>query len=143
MPPRYHSGPAGARGRSVTCAVPRQLRALITVTIVLLFLGAPACGLRHHTIAPRKGTLIITPPAGKPATPFMLTAGGFRPGEAMTFEIDGPNKARFVGPSHTADPTGMVASTYKPLSTDPPGPYTVLAVGNQGTRAQGTLTVTP
>jgi hypothetical protein len=72
----------------------------------------------------------------------MLMAGGFRPGESMTFEIDGPNKIHFVGNPHTADPTGMVTATYTPQSTDPAGVYTVLAVGNQSTRAQGTLTVT-
>ena len=35
-----------------------------------------------------------------------------------------------------------MTSTYVPQSGDAPGVYTVLAVGNQGTRAQGTLTVT-
>jgi hypothetical protein len=111
--------------------------------LVLLLLGAPACGLRHHTIATRKGTLTIAPTTGKAGTSFMLSAAGFRPGESMTFEIDGPNKTRFVGPPHTADPTGMVVGTYKPQSTDPAGMYTILAVGNEATRAQGTLTVTP
>jgi hypothetical protein len=105
-------------------------------------MGTASCGLRHHTIAPRKGTLSVTPAAAKAGTSFALTAGGFRPGEAMTFEIDGPNKIHFVGPSHTADPQGSVSSTYVPQTSDPPGVYTVLAVGNEGTKAQGSLTVT-
>ncbi len=117
--------------------------------VIFVLLMAPACTrLRHHISGggggakTRPGTLTVTPPSGKVATPFSLTAGGFRPGEAMTFEIDLPNKSRFVGPSHTADPQGTVTSTYMPLSGDPPGLYQVMAVGNQGTRAQTSLTVT-
>jgi hypothetical protein len=105
-------------------------------------LGLPACGLRHHTIKGRTGTLSVTPPSGKAGSSFALAAGKFLPGEAMTFEIDGPNKIHFVGPSHTADPSGTVTSNYIPQTGDPPGVYTVLAVGNEGTRAQATLTVT-
>jgi hypothetical protein len=124
--------------------VPRRLGSLISVTLVslLLLLGAPGCGLRHHTIKGRTGSLSVTPPSGRAGMSFALMASGFLPGEAMTFEIDGPNKIHFVGPSHTADPQGTVSSTYVPQSGDPAGVYTVLAVGNRGTRAQGSVTVT-
>lgn len=109
---------------------------------MLVLVLAPACGLRHHTIKGRLGTLTVTPASGKVGASFVLTAVGFRPGEAMTFEIDSPTKVKFVGPSHTADAQGMVSTTYIPQSGDQPGVYTVLAVGNQGTKAQGTITVT-
>jgi hypothetical protein len=122
--------------------VPRRLGSLISVTLVLLLGGAPACGLRHHSVKGRTGTLSVTPPSGKAGATFALMAGGFKPGEAMTFEIDGPHKIRFVGPSHTADPQGTVSSNYVPQSGDPAGVYTVLAVGNEGTRAQGSITIT-
>jgi hypothetical protein len=122
----------------------RHPRSLISVTLVAVLLLAPACGLRHHTVKSRQGTLSVTPPAAKAGASFMLAATGFRPGEAMTFEIDSPppSKGRFVGPSHTADQQGAVSSNYVPQSGDAPGVYQVLAVGNQGTRAQGTLTIT-
>jgi hypothetical protein len=122
--------------------VPWRLRSLIFIPLLVLALAAPACGLRHHTIAGRTGTLTVTPPSGPAGTAFALMAGGFLPGEAMTFEIDIPTRSPFVGPSHTADPSGKVASTYVPLSGDPPGTYTIKAVGNEGTKAQATLTVT-
>jgi hypothetical protein len=102
---------------------------------------APACGLRHHTVATRNGTLTVAPPSGSVGTSFSLTAGGFRPGEPMTFEIDIPGRAKFVGPSHTAAPDGTVSSTYKPQTGDPPGTYQLKAVGSQGTRAQATLLI--
>ncbi len=121
----------------------RRTRFFISTTLVLLALAAPACGLRHHTIATRTGTLTVTPPSGKVGTPFALMAGGFRPGEALTFEIDIPTHRPFIGPSHTADPSGTVMSTYVPLAGDPPGTYTIKAAGNEGTKAQATVTVTP
>jgi hypothetical protein len=125
--------------------VPGRRGSPINVTLVAILLLLPACGLRHHTIKSRQGTLAVTPPAGKAGASFTLTAGGFRPGEAMTFEIDAPppSKSHFVGPSHVADAQGAVTSTYIPQSGDPPGVYQVVAVGNQGTRAQGTLTIRP
>jgi hypothetical protein len=122
--------------------VPHRLRSLIPITLVSLVLVASACGLRHHTIATRTGTLTVTPASGKVGTSFSLTAGGFRPGEALTFEVDIPGRTAFIGPSHTADPSGAVTSTYVPLSGDPAGVYTIKAVGNEGTKAQATLTVT-
>jgi hypothetical protein len=74
-------------------------------------------------------------------TAFSLSAGGFKPGEPMTFEVDVPNRPRFVGPSHTADPAGAVSSKYTPQNGDPPGTYVVKAVGSRGTRAQGQIVV--
>lgn len=112
------------------------------VVVAIVVLAAPACSLRHHTVANRKGTLTVTPASGAVGASFTLNAGGFLPGEAMTFEIDVPNKTKFVGPSHTVNPQGTVSSTYVPQTGDPTGVYTVIAAGNEGTRAQATLTVT-
>jgi hypothetical protein len=61
----------------------------------------------------------------------------------MTFELDIPKHPRFVGPTHTAAGDGTVSSQYKPLAPDPPGSYTVKAVGSLGTSARATLTVVP
>jgi hypothetical protein len=122
--------------------MPRGRRLVLAFALALLVASAPACSLRHHSVATRKGAITVTPASGAPGTSFSLTASGFRPGEAMTFEIELPNKAHFVGPSHTADAQGTVTSTYVPQPGDPPGIYTILGVGNEGTRAQGSLTLT-
>ena len=74
-------------------------------------------------------------------TPFVLTAGGFRAGEPMTFEIDLPDKTHFVGPPHSAGADGKVSTTYRPLLTNPPGVYNVRAVGSLGTLAKATVAV--
>ena len=110
--------------------------------VVSLVVLVPACGLRHHTVSGRTGTLTVTPTSGAPGTSFTLTAGGFVAGEAMTFEIVAPNKTHFVGPSHTVSPQGTVTTTYLPQTGDAPGVYTIVATGNEGTHAQGTLTIT-
>ena len=119
----------------------RALAILLGLTVLL----APGCArlTRHFSghSSTRKGSLTVTPPSGSPGTAFSLSAGGFRAGEAMTFEIDLPNRTRFVGPSHTAGPDGTVSSTYTPLTGDPGGTYRVHAVGNRGTRADGTIVV--
>ena len=95
----------------------------------------------HHSVT-RTGTLAVSPPTGAPGSAFSFTAGGFKAGEAMNFEVDLPNHTRFVGPSHTAGPDGRVTSTYTALAGDPPGVYVVKATGALGTRAQASLVVT-
>jgi hypothetical protein len=121
---------AGRRG------VRRTVAALLTVIVLL-----PGCSrLRHHTTT-RKGTVTVTPASGPPGTAFSLVAGGFRPDEPMTFEIDIPKHPKFVGPSHKAGADGRVSTTYTPLNGDPPGTYQIKAVGSRGTRAQGQLNV--
>ncbi|MCU1461840.1 MAG: hypothetical protein JWO37_1915 [Acidimicrobiales bacterium] len=90
----------------------------------------------------RKGTLVISPATGPPGTHFVLEAHGLRAGEPMTFAVDLPNHTHFVGPPHTADPTGAASGTYTPQSGNPAGSYRVHVVGSQGTRADGQLRVT-
>ena len=51
----------------------------------------------------------------------MLAAGGFLPGEAMTFEIDIPKHSQFVGPSQSS---GERWPDYR--HGYPPGSMTVL-----------------
>lgn len=114
----------------------------MSCSLVLL----PGCSRisRHFSgggVKTRKGTLTVAPANGPVGTAFSLTAGGFRPGEPLTFEIDIPGRPRFVGPSHTAGPDGRVASTYTPLTGDPPGTYQIKAVGSRGTRASASLVV--
>jgi LysM repeat protein len=60
--------------------------------------------------------------------------------EIVTFEIDRPT-GPFTGPAHSASGDGVVTTTYELGLADPPGVYTVIATGDQGTRAQATLRV--
>jgi len=126
----------------------RWRTAAVATTLSLALVLGPACGRLSRKLngggAPptRKGTLTVSPASGPVGSVFSLTAGAFRPGEAMTFEIDIPGKPIFVGPPHPAAPDGTVTTTYTPLKGDPPGTYQIKATGNLGTRAQATLTVT-
>jgi hypothetical protein len=85
--------------------------------------------------------LAVSPPTGQVGTKFNLSAGGLRPGESMTFEIDPPTHKRFVGPPHTAGPDGRVESSYMPQPGAPPGSYRVRVVGARGTRAEAKLVI--
>ena len=121
------------------------MRRLAAAALGVALMSSTSCGrLQHHFFGhttTRSGTLIVAPTSGPVGTAFSLAAAGFRAGEPMTFEIDLPNHTKFVGPSHVAGPDGKVASSYKPLTGDPPGAYQVVAVGSRGTRANGRLTV--
>jgi hypothetical protein len=107
----------------------------------------PACSrLSQHfskRSVTRHGTLTVSPPNGTAGTAFSLTAGGFVPGEPMTFEINAPKQPRFVGPSHVAGPDGKVTSTYTPQPGAPAGTYVVKASGSRGTRAESHLSIAP
>jgi len=119
---------------------------VFAVGAIALVLGS-GCGrisshFSGHTVT-RKGTVAAVPPAGPVGTAFTLRAGGLKPGEAMTFEVDPPKGRPFIGPSHTAGPDGIVTSTYTPQTGDTPGNYKLKATGDQGTRATATLVVQP
>src|SRR2546423_12192486 len=103
--------------------------------VVAGFVVTPGCGRIMHKItgggggsSGRTGTLSVTPPSGAAGSAFTLSAGGFLPSEAMTFEIDLPNKTKFVGPAHTAGNDGKGSSTYTPAPPNPSGTYTLKAV---------------
>jgi hypothetical protein len=120
--------------------------AVVVGTLAGFLAFVPGCGrISHHlsgNSAPtRKGTISAAPPTGTVGTTFVLTAGGLKPGEPMTFEIDPPKGNRFIGPSHTAAPDGTVTSNYKPQPGNVPGPYRIKVAGSQGTRAEGQLTL--
>jgi hypothetical protein len=122
-------------------------RAPNVVLASLLVVTTGCSGLHRHLFGGggptgRAGTLSVVPPTGRAGTSFSLTAGGFRAGEKLTFEIDSPDHQRFVGPAHTAGADGTVTSTYAPQATDKPGTYTVKAVGDHGTHASANLVVT-
>jgi hypothetical protein len=123
----------------------RVFLGLLAAAMVL----TPACGRVMHKItgggggsSGRAGTLAVTPPSGAAGSAFTLTAGAFLANEAMTFEIDPPNKTRFIGPRHNAGPDGKVSTTYTPSTSNPSGIYTAKAVGVQGTHATAHFTVT-
>jgi LysM repeat protein len=90
--------------------------------------------------APRPGqpaTLAVTPATGPPGQVFTLTLSNAKPGETITFQINGPGGSAFTGPPHTAPATGQVTAGYATAGGDPAGQYHVTAKGNQGTSVQG------
>ena len=125
---------------------PGSLLRVPAATIVLALASTGCSALHRHLFggspAGRSGTITVSPPTGTSGTRFSLTAGGFRPGEKMTFEIDVPRHPRFVGPSHVVGPDGRALGAYSPQAGDPPGTYTVKAAGDRGTHAATTLVVT-
>lgn len=135
------------RERSTLLASPRTGRSLRAATVALMLALTSCSALHRHLFGGstpgRAGTVTISPPSGKAGTAFSLNAGGFRPGEKLTFEIDTPNHQRFVGPSHAAAADGHAAGAYTPQATDPPGTYQVKATGDRGTHATGSLVITP
>jgi hypothetical protein len=116
----------------------------VLVAAALLMIGAGCGRISSHFSGhdtTRKGTLSVVPSAGPAGTAFTLQAGGLKPGEAMTFEVDPPNGHAFIGPPHTAGPDGHVSSTYTPQTGDAAGTYRLKATGDHGTRAAATLVV--
>ena len=119
---------------------------VVVIGALVLMLGT-GCGrltghFSSHTVT-RKGTVSADPPSGPVGTAFTLKAGGLKPGEAMTFEVDPPKGQRFIGPSHTAGPDGIVTATYTAQAGNAPGSYKLKATGDMGTRASATLTIVP
>lgn len=120
---------------------------VVSVLMVSVLMVVPGCSKLRHPfsgggVKTRTGTLTVAPLSGPVGTAFTLTAGGFQPGEPMTFEVDVPGHPKFTGPPHTAGPDGTVTSTYTPLTGDPAGTYPLKADGSQGTHATGSLIVT-
>jgi hypothetical protein len=69
-----------------------------------------------------------------------LKLKGAREAETIVFEIDRPT-GPFVGQPHTASTDGEVNASYELGLADPPGTYTVIARGDQGTTVQTTFLV--
>ena len=78
--------------------------------------------------------IVIRPPSGPVGTAFTLIGTGFKPGEAVTFEIDFPDGKKFgPGQPHPTTPDGALQAPYKSTPGNPQGTYTVKAVGNMAT----------
>lgn len=134
----------------------RSVRALVLVAVAVTSMAAlPACGrgggkkTTTTTAAPATtttlgATLTVTPPSGPLGTTFIFNVEGFKAGESVTFEVDKPDGKKFApGTAHPVSANGTVSppAQYKATKPDPAGQYTVVAVGNQGSQAQGTFEV--
>ncbi len=84
--------------------------------------------------------LAVTPPQAESGAAFQLDLKGAKASETITFEIDSP-KGKYKGRPHLAGTDGAVTATYQTSVGDPPGTYTVVATGNQGTLTEGTFRV--
>ncbi len=84
--------------------------------------------------------LVAKPARAEVGTDVQLTLTGAKPGENVTFEIDGPRHA-FTGPAHTASGDGVVIATYHGALDDALGIYRVVARGNHGTTARAQFAV--
>jgi hypothetical protein len=96
---------------------------------------------RAPTTLPKPvANVVIRPATGNVGTAFTLIGTGFKPGEAVTFEIDFPDGKKFgPGQAHKTTPDGALQTTYKATPGNPPGTYTVHAVGDGGTEGQNTF----
>src|SRR2546421_12261349 len=99
--------------------------------VVAGFVVTPGCGRIMHKItgggggsSGRTGTLSVTPPSGAAGSAFTLSAGGVLPSEAMTFELDLPNKTKVVGPAPPGRNDGEGASPHTPARAHPSGHVT-------------------
>ena len=116
-----------------------------------LLLVAPACGggskssaatsttvrATTTTIAPLAVT--VTPPSGGVGTVFTFKVQGFESGEHLHFEVVFPDGHTFVGQSHPINGDGTYAAPYTSTKGNPTGTYTVKAIGDQGSTAEGTF----
>jgi LysM repeat protein len=90
--------------------------------------------------SPTPVQLVIKPRKVRVGGSLELKLTGAREFENVTFEIDRPT-GPFTGPAHPASGDGLVTTTYELGLADPPGTYTVIARGDQGTMVQATFRV--
>ena len=79
--------------------------------------------------------LIVTPTSVLPGIAVQFEFRGAKPGEHVTFTLDGP-MGTFTGPAHAASEDGKVTASYTPAYYATPGDVTVSAAGDQGTTAR-------
>ena len=84
--------------------------------------------------------LVIKPRTVEVGGSLRLKLTGAKELEVVTFEITRPT-APFTGPAHQASENGVVTTTYELGLADPPGTYTVIARGDQGTNVQAEFRV--
>jgi LysM domain len=75
--------------------------------------------------------LNVTPPDGIAGMVFTFTVTGAKVGEAVTFQVVGPDGI-FAGSPHTAAQDGSVSASYR-TDSDAAGKYDVVATGDRGT----------
>jgi len=93
------------------------------------------------TVAPLSVT--VTPTSGGVGTVFTFKLQGFESGEHVHFEVVFPNNSRtFVGQSHPVNADGTYAAPYTASKGNPTGTYTVKAIGDQGSTAEGSFELT-
>jgi hypothetical protein len=78
--------------------------------------------------------LVVSPTSVAPGTTVQFDFSGAKPGEHVSFRLDGP-MGTFIGPPHVASDDGKVTTSYTPAYYATPGDVTVAAVGDQGTTA--------
>ena len=97
-------------------------------------------GQRLVIPSPRAVKLVVKPRKVVVGGSLRLKLTGAKDFENVTFEFQRPT-APFVGPPHSASEDGVVTTTYELGLADPPGTYTVIATGDQGTLVQATFSV--
>ncbi len=90
--------------------------------------------------SPRAVELVVKPRKVVVGGSVRLKLTGAKEFENVSFEVQRPT-APFVGPSHSASEDGVVTTNYELGLADPPGAYTVIARGDQGTLVQATFSV--
>jgi hypothetical protein len=93
------------------------------------------------TIAPLSVT--VTPASGGVGTVFTFKVHGFESGEHLHFEVVFPNNSHtYVGQSHPVTADGTYTAPYTSTKGNPLGTYTVKAIGDQGSTAEGSFELT-
>jgi len=93
------------------------------------------------TIAPLSVT--VTPASGGVGTVFTFKVQGFESGEHLHFEVVFPNNSHtYVGQSHPVTADGTYTAPYTSTKGNPLGTYTVKAIGDQGSTAEGSFELT-
>jgi hypothetical protein len=119
---------------------------------MVLLLVAPGCGggtkkatttttrQTTTTVAPQQ--VIVTPPSGGVGSVFTFKVQGFEAGEHLHFEVVFPNGHTYVGQSHPVAADGTYTAPYTSTKGNPVGTYTVKAIGDQGSTAEGHFELT-
>ncbi|MBV8692731.1 MAG: hypothetical protein JOZ37_10375 [Actinobacteria bacterium] len=88
-------------------------------------------------------SVTVTPSSGGVGSVFTFKVQGFESGEHLHFEVVFPNNSHtFVGQSHPVNADGTYAAPYNSTKGNPTGTYTVKAIGDQGSTAEGTFELT-
>jgi hypothetical protein len=124
------------------------------VLVLGLLVTAAACGggksKAASTTIPRSTTttiaplsVTVSPGSGGVGTVFTFKVQGFESGEHLHFEVVFPNNSHtYVGQSHPVANDGTYSAPYTATKGNPLGTYTVKAIGDQGSTAEGSFELT-